>query len=270
MYPVCLQLGPLTVHWYGVMMALGFLAAFVSLHVLGRRDGRSFETLSDLTFWIMVGGIIGARVAYVTSEWGHFAMHPAEIIRVDRGGLIYYGGFLAAGVVLLVFARMHRERFWSLVDFVLASVPLAHAFGRVGCFLNGCCYGKATAGAMGVQYPLDSPAWCDELNAGLVSRYHAKSLAVHPVQLYEAGFDLALYALLFTVYRSRDRRVGMTSGLYFILYPVGRFTLEFLRGDDRLRWFGLSVAQWISIALLTLGCWLLARASRGGAGASGR
>lgn len=246
------HVGPLTVHWYGVMMALGFLAALANWSWLGRRSGRGFNYCSDLLFWVMVCGVIGARAAYVALEWPSYRQDPMAILRIDQGGLVFYGGFLFAGLSLALFARLHRESFVDLLDFVITSVPLAHAFGRVGCFLNGCCYGMVCHGPMGVQFPRGSPPWYGHYTRGLVAPDAPLSLPVHPVQLYEAAFNLAFYGLLLWQYRGR-RRVGSTAALYLVVYAAGRFVLELVRDDERgsVGWF--STSQLVSLGLLALG-----------------
>ncbi len=262
MMPDLGSIGPLTVHWYGVMMALGFLAGLLNWVILGRPIGRDYKFCSDLLFWIMVAGILGARVAYVLSDLSYFLTNPWHIVRVDEGGLIYFGGFLGAWLALYCFARRRKMPFFDLADLVVTSLPLAHAFGRVGCFMNGCCHGVTTEGALGVVYPLHSVVGRGQLMSGLLSTEAVRCLPVHPVQLYESAFNLCLFGLLLLVWHRR-RRQGMVGVVYLLVYPVGRFTLEFLRGDYRIRWAGLSVAQWVSIGLFAAGWglwWLLRRA----------
>lgn len=261
MDPICFRVGSLPIHWYGVLMAAGFLLGFANWVLLGRREGRRFELLSDLLFWIMVGGLVGARLAYVTADAGYFLRHPLEIVRVDQGGLIYYGGFIGAGLAIWIFARRRGQHFFDLLDLVITSVPLAHALGRLGCFLNGCCYGTRWDGPWGVRYPSTSHAWSDQVNADALSRFEPRSLPVHPVQLYEAGLNLLLFAALVVWYRHR-RREGMVVAAYLLLYPVMRFGLEFLRGDTRTGLGPFSVAQWISVALFALGGVLCVRQYR--------
>jgi len=253
MHPICFRIGDRPIYWFGVMLALGFLAALTSWAYLGRREGRNFNYCSDMLFWIMVAGIIGARLAYVVSEWRTYIENPITILYVHRGGLIYYGGFIGAGMALYVFSRMRREKFLSVVDLVTSSVPLGHVFGRIGCFINGCCYGCDYNGLLSVRYPKSSMPWENAVYAGKVTADSAFSLPVHPVQLYEAAFNLVVYLFLFRMYRIRKFN-GMVTSLYLMTYPVGRFLFEFLRGDERMRWWmGFSVAQWVSVGLFAAG-----------------
>lgn len=262
MHPVCFEIGRFPIHCFGLLMALGFLAGLLNWTWLGRKEGRTFNYCSDLLFWIMVAGILGARLAYVLSDLDSFLAAPATIVRVDQGGLVFYGGLLGALLAIVIFARAHREPVWSVLDFVVTSLPLAHAFGRVGCFLNGCCFGTLSDAWCAVRYPAGSPAWWAHVQKSWIHivgpESRVPSLPVHPVQLYESLFNLGVYALLLRVYRKR-RYDGATAGVYLLAYPLGRFVLEFFRGDDRLLRGAtrLSAAQFTSLALFIVGCAIL-------------
>jgi phosphatidylglycerol:prolipoprotein diacylglycerol transferase len=256
--PVFFEIGQLTIHWYGVFMALGFLAGLVNWILLSKRKGCDFAYSSDLLFWIMVSGVLGARIAYVISDFRNFAAEPVTILFIHRGGLIYYGGFVAAIVAIIFFSRLRGEPVWSVLDFAATSLPLAHAFGRVGCFLNGCCYGSEYNGPFAVTYPTHGPIWWQQVNAGRIMKYTAdRSLPLHPVQLYEATMNLLLYVVLLYVYRRR-KRDGTVAAVYLLTYSVIRFCMEFFRGDPRMIWQGLTYAQLVSIGLFATGLALLA------------
>lgn len=231
MDPVCFIIGTRAVYWYGIMVAAGFLACIAHLTILGIREGREPGFGSDLAFWIMLSGIIGARIAYVLANIGYYLQNPLAIIRVDQGGLIYYGGFFGAFIAGIIFARVRKLNILALADYVVSALPLGHFFGRIGCFLNGCCYGAVT-----------SLPWS-------VSQQGASR---HPVQLYEALLNLAVYLLLIPAYRRRKYN-GEILAIYCMIYPLGRFLIEFFRGDERLGWHGIAYAQIISLGLLAVG-----------------
>ncbi|MDI6775038.1 MAG: prolipoprotein diacylglyceryl transferase [Verrucomicrobiota bacterium] len=258
MNPIFLQVGQVKIFWFGVMMALGCFAGLISWTLLGRREGRDFAFASDLLFWLMIPAIVGARLTYLAANWEYYVSRAWEIWRIDRGGLIYYGGMAAATAAVVVFARVRKQNWRRLFDFVATALPLAHAFGRVGCFLNGCCHGIPCDGFLGARFPRNSPPWHRQLDQGLIDAREPLTLPAHPVQLYEAAFSLALYALLIVIYR-RQKRAGTTTAAYLILYPFGRFLIEFLRGDERLPLLGLTAAQVASLCLMAAGIvWMTA------------
>jgi len=263
MNPVCFRIGSFPVHWYGVMMALGFFAGLANWTWLGRKRGWNFNFCSDLLFWIMVSGIAGARVAYVISDLDSFREEPWTVFFVHQGGLIFYGGLIGGVLAVFVFARVRGVNSRALLDLVASSTPLGHAFGRIGCFLNGCCHGKVDSGPLAVTYPAESLAWWQQVHEGLLASTAARSLAVTPVQLYEAALNLLTYLLLVHLYRG-TRRHGLVCGVYFVVYACCRFVLEFLRGDARVTWLGLSVAQILSFALVLAGAGLLLRGRSAG------
>jgi phosphatidylglycerol:prolipoprotein diacylglycerol transferase len=236
MHPILCHVAGHPIHWYGVLMAAAFVAATIHWRLLGRQEGRDAAFCTDLAFWIMIAGIVGARIAYVLANLEYYADNPLSVIRVDQGGLVFYGGFLGGGAAVWALARRRGEPVLGLLDFVLTALPLGHALGRIGCFLNGCCYGR----------PTDAP-W------GIVQRY-VDAAPRHPVQLYEAAGNLLLYVLLLRLYRWKHRD-GQVVAVYLLIYPLLRFAFEWLRGDERVRWAGMTAAQWSSIALLLVGAW---------------
>jgi phosphatidylglycerol:prolipoprotein diacylglycerol transferase len=230
--PVAFALFGRPIYWYGIFVALGFLAAVVHWNLLARRKGMPDGIGSDLGFIVMIGGIVGARIAYVLANFTYYRAHPLEIIRVDQGGLVFYGGFLLAAGVVIAMARLRRLALWPLADFAVSALPLGHAFGRTGCFLNGCCYGA----------PTELP-W---------AVYQADALR-HPVQLYETFVNLALYTALHLMLR-RPLQPGRVLQVYLLGYGAWRFAVEFLRGDARLAAAGgLDAAQLVSLVLIASG-----------------
>lgn len=254
MHPDFISIGPFTIHTYGVMMALGFLAGLGNWILLGLRIGRNSQFCTDLMFWVMASGILGARIAYVFENWQDYAADPLTIVRIDQGGLIFYGGFVASGIAVFVFSRRHKISLPSLTDFVVTSVPIAHALGRIGCFLNGCCFGACTSSSWGVHFSKHSIPWYSQVRAGVINADVPSSLAVHPVQLYEAAFNVLVYGVLVWLFRRRLRQ-GVVTAAYLMLYAIGRFLLEFFRGDrgERLAVWQLSIGQFVSVFVFIAG-----------------
>lgn len=246
MHPVLFQIFGFDVRAYGLFSALGLLAAIGTLIWLWRGRPRAADEAMDLGMWLTVGGIVGARLAYVIANWDYFSAHPADIIRVDQGGLIFYGGFLMGIFTLFLFAKRKKQPFLYLTDSVAAPVAILHAFGRIGCFLNGCCYGRPVGDggmACGVVYPPAS-------EPGRLF----PDVPLYPVQLMETACLLLLWLGLAWWY-PRRKRDGQLMALYLMIYPVCRFILEYFRGDLRQRPMPLSLdtAQLISIGLFLAG-----------------
>lgn len=246
MFPDLIDLGFVHLRTYGACMAIGFLLCWTLIEKLsGRKD------LSNLIFSLMISGVVGGRTAYVIEHWrSEFAMNPQNIIRVDQGGLMFYGGLIFAIIAFTVWCRMRRESLLSMADLLCTVIPLGHAFGRIGCFFYGCCYGRAVDSVFSVRFPARSPAWYEQVNAGLIDAGAKTSLPVLPTQLFEAAALLVLFAVLLAVYRKFRRG---TAAIYLVGYGIIRFALESLRGDPRVAFFGLSIGQIISIGVIALG-----------------
>lgn len=260
MHPDLFSIGFLNVKTYGCCMALGFFAAWHVLSYLCKRIGRPFDPLGNLVISLMVSGVLGSRIAYVIEHWkSEFAADPVSIIRIDQGGLMFYGGFILATAVFAGWCFFKKEKPLALADLLSTVVPLGHAFGRIGCFFYGCCYGKQSDCSVAVSFPRGSPAWYEQLNAGQLASAARESIPVLPTQLFEAGANLLLFAVLFLVYRRFSRG---TTALYLIGYAVIRFGVEYLRGDPRAAVGPFSISQTISLALLAVGTALLLSIAR--------
>ena len=245
----------LPIKTYGFCMALGFLAAWQVLAWLCRRTGRQPEPLSNLLMLMLFSGIIGARLEYVREFWSReFAADPLSVFKVWQGGLVFYGGLILAIAVFFVWCRVRRERMAPIADLFVTVIPLAHAFGRVGCFFFGCCYGRESACACAVAFPRHSPAWNAQVEAGRILQTAQSALPVLPTQLFEAAAVLILFAVLMFVFlRNWKRRPGFTTGCYLAGYACIRFSIEFLRDDMRQRFGEVSIGQVVSIGLFCLG-----------------
>lgn len=242
MFPDLIDIGFLHLKTYGACMATGFLLCWwLAERLSGRKD------LANLLLSLMVAGVVGSRVAYVIEHWtSEFAAHPERIVRVDQGGLMFYGGLILALVVFCVWCLRAKEHPLALANLLATVVPLGHAFGRLGCFFYGCCYGRDSDAWCAVTFPIGSPSWYE----------HGRTLVpVLPTQLFEAAALLALFAFLYVLYR-RSRR--FTAGAYLVGYAVIRFGMEFLRGDPRAAVGPLSISQTISVGLAVVGAALLA------------
>ncbi len=241
MFPDLIDLGFLHLRTYGACMATGFLICWWLIEKLGRR-----KDLSNLLLALMVSGVVGSRIAYVIEHWqSEFAANPAQIVRVDQGGLMFYGGLILAIVVFFVWCVWKKERPLALGDLLCTVIPLGHAFGRLGCFFYGCCYGRDSDAWCAVTFPMGSPSWFE---------HGRRMVSVLPTQLFEAAALLVLFAILFFVYRKAHRH---TAGLYLMGYAVIRFGMEYLRGDPRAAVGPFSISQTISIGMFAFGILLI-------------
>ena len=237
MYPDLIDLGFLHLKTYGACMAVGFILCWTLIERLSTR-----KDLSNFILALMLSGVVGSRAAYVIEHWrSEFASRPLDIVRVDQGGLMFYGGLILAVAVFFAWCRWKGESPLSLADLFCTVIPLGHACGRIGCFFYGCCYGRDSDAWCAVVFPKFSPSWYE----------HGRQMVpVLPTQLFEAAALLVLFAALMALYL-RFRRG--TCAAYLVGYGVIRFCIEFMRGDPRAAFWGLSIGQVISVCLVAAG-----------------
>lgn len=240
MHPIAIQIGNFSIRWYGVMAAVGFLLAIWMMQLNRREANLNSDQASNMIFIAMVSGVLGSRIFYVIQFWEEFRYNLFDIIRIDKGGLVFYGGFILALISLYTYCRRIKVDFIKVFDIMTPAMTIGHACGRIGCFLNGCCFGTVTKSWIGVTYPLYSEPYM---------RY--PGAALHPAQLYEAFFNILMCGLMFLLIR-KVRYKGVPIGAYFISYGIMRFIIEFFRGDNA-RMFGLTIAQYIGIGVVGMG-----------------
>jgi phosphatidylglycerol:prolipoprotein diacylglycerol transferase len=255
-HPIALKLGPLTIHWYGVMIALAFLAGLWTATLRARREKIPADRIADLTLWLMVGGIIGARFAYVTTYWREeFAdQRWTEVFMIQHGGLVYYGGFIGASIAGLIYIHWKKLPFWKTADVMAPSIALGSVFGRAGCLLNGCCYGRPTDLPWAITFT--NPIAHDLSGTPL-------NIPLHPTEIYDGLLNLVLYCFLAWMFR-RKKFDGQVFATYLLCYAVTRSFVEYFRGDytDLHYHLGLTPAQWISVPIFFTGLALAAVLSR--------
>ncbi|WP_434026293.1 prolipoprotein diacylglyceryl transferase [[Pseudomonas] boreopolis] len=274
--PIAFSLGPVQVHWYGLMYLLGFLAAWWlgRLRIrAGRLPGVDANGFSDLLFYAMLGVVLGGRIGYMLFyAFGALVQNPLVLFKVWEGGMSFHGGLLGVLVAVAWWARKHRLHIFDVVDFIAPLVPLGLGFGRLGNFIGGELWGKFTQAGWGVIFPhaplSDIPAGQPAMEqlmsvaqiqqqyaAGLLDRY-----ARHPSQLYEAALEgLVMFAAIW-LFSLKPRARYAVSGLFALLYGVFRFTVEFVRMPDNGVYvaFGwLTRGQILSLPLIAVGLFLL-------------
>jgi phosphatidylglycerol:prolipoprotein diacylglycerol transferase len=229
MYPDLLSFGNLTLHTYGVCIALGALLGILFVSRGARREGMNQQQLLDLVFYLLIAAIIGSRVFYILLNPGYYLKHPLESLMIWRGGLVFYGGFLFAFPTCYLYLKKHRLPFLKTCDILAPGLALGECIGRIGCFFAGCCYGCPTDLPWGVTFT------------------HPNSLAklgvsLHPTQLYTSAHALITFIMLVS-FRRVKRADGQIVFLYILLYALGRLIIENFRGDER----GLLVAGYLTL-----------------------
>lgn len=223
MKPILFTVGEFSLHTFGVLVALGFMAGLWVASRNAVKAGFNGEFVYDLAPWLIGGGLLGARLLYVLSYWDRdFAGKPlGEVFAVWRGGLVFYGGLIGATAFTLIRLRMMRQPVWRVADCLAPSIALGHVFGRLGCLANGCCYGSPADVAWAIRYPRGHETF--PLAA-------LTPTAVHPAQLYEAALNLAYFGVLLWLFRRR-RFDGQVFAGYLIGYAFIRTVAELFRGD---------------------------------------
>jgi len=307
----------LTVKSYGLMMVIGFLAAVYLIRYLSRNIIPDPQLITNAALYSLIAGVVGARIFYVVHYWEQFRGDPLSMFAIWEGGLELLGGVLLAVSVIFIYLRYHRLPIRVYLDILGIALVLALAFGRIGCFMNGCCFGKPTKLPWAVRFPYGSLAYRSQVNAnpkrnrpepqlnippeffGYADKkgaWHSdlkpyeyltdeqkeqidnglyRGLAVHPTQLYSSGFAVLWCFVLFLFWRryqpgvsrragagARTKnmfcaRPGCTFAMMFILYGSTRFFLEFVRDDNPFVYWGLTISQNISIAMVVLGSMMM-------------
>ncbi|MCK5580486.1 MAG: prolipoprotein diacylglyceryl transferase [Candidatus Omnitrophica bacterium] len=243
MFPEICQIGPFTVYSYGLVFAVGIVvcAALMSREIrLAPKyavEGLSVDMVYDLIFWVVLGGILGARAFFIFLNIDTFLNDPLEIVRLQNGGLAWQGGLILGMLSAVGYIRKKKLPFLKTLDFFIPYVALGHAIGRIGCFLNGCCYGKVASS--GIYFPV-----------------HRARL--HPTQLYAAAALLAIFFILKFV-QKKTNIPGRVLVAYLLLASLQRFIIEFFRGDHVTVLGSLSIFQVVAVCVFVVGGCLLLR-----------
>lgn len=253
MLPQLFSLFGYPVHTYGVTAAMGFLAGFFFARWQAVVTKQDPEHTADLIFYAIIFGVIGARILYVMLEWNsYFAEHPSDILRIDKGGLVFYGGPLFTALPLWWVMRRRGLSIWAYSDLVMPATILGLGFGRLGCLAAGCCYGHPAEVSWAIHYP-----------EGSTPAYAYLGAALHPTPLYEFAACIAI-TVLAAWYNRRKKHHGETFFLTVLSYAIARSIIEVFRGD-KVRGFliedVLSTSQAISIfvGIACIGAWLYFR-----------
>jgi phosphatidylglycerol:prolipoprotein diacylglycerol transferase len=232
---------------FGAMMVVALFASIAVAVWRARREKLDPEVFFDLGFWMIVGGVIGARLFFVVQH-REAVRSFTDVFKIWQGGIVLYGSIMGGAAAFLIYRAYRPFPFRPAIDVVAPAVILGVAIGRVGCFLNGCCYGDVCNLPWAVRFPAETLPWAHQVATGLIPRSAPASLPIHPTQLYSVADGLIVFGLLSAYYPLR-RRDGEVMALLAVTYPVTRFLIETLRDDEKSFFAGLTVSQNISILI---------------------
>lgn len=255
MNPVLIEVGPLSIRWYGLMYVVAIIVGIFLTHrevirrqiISKRKGGEGILTLDDVLDFVLIAvpiGIICARLYYVVFNWDFYGSNPINILKIWEGGLAIHGGVIGGILALWIYTRFWKKiPFWQFADAVTPSLILGQAFGRFGNFMNGDAYGTPTDLPTGMVFPIGTPAGREYPNQ-----------PIHPSMLYEMAGNLLIFSVLWWVLRKQGYRDGFITCVYFILYAVLRFFVEMTRGDSLIladRWPAANVISVILFVVFT-------------------
>lgn len=244
--------GGLKVFGYGAMLVLAFVGSTWMATSRARRERLDPNVIMDMAFWVFLVGLIGARLFYCIQYWGHGIDSLIEVVQYWKGGIVYYGGILGGVLAFFVYRYFNPFPLRPVMDALAPAIAVGTLFGRLGCFLNGCCFGDFCSLPWAVSFPAGTDPWKLHRELGLIAGNAARSLPVHPTQIYSALDALILLILLLAYYPLR-RRDGEVLGVLMLAYPITRFLIEYLRNDEGNFFAGFTISQNISIALFLSG-----------------
>ncbi len=243
MHPEICKLGPLTIYSYGLMLVIAFVVSTLLASSEAKRKGIDPDIIFNLCFTVFISGVIGARIFYVLSNFSYYLRNPLEIIMLQKGGLAWFGGLILGVFSGIYYLKSKKLAAYRIMDLLVPFVALAQSIGRLGCFLNGCCYGKESA--FGIYFPTH--------DAVLI-----------PTQVYSSLLLVFIFIIL-RFLQEKPHKDGSIFFAYLILYSAKRFFIEFWRADSPSLALGLTLFQFISIAIFLIAatCLFLVKNKKG-------
>ena len=248
------------IYAYGFMLMIGFLVVVFVARIKAKSEGLNPEDISNLGIYTIFVGILGGRTFYVIQNLGSYKHNILDIFKIYEGGLVFYGGLLASIAAVIVYTKIRKLPALKTIDIIAYAFALGIIFGRIGCFLNGCCWGDVCSPDLpwAVTFPKSvdansiidgSPAFLHHLGLGLVSVSDSSSLPIHPTQIYSALGNLSIFFIINAFFKHR-RRDGEITLMFCALYSVMRFTVEIFRDDNPPLFDGMTISQNASILVL--------------------
>jgi phosphatidylglycerol:prolipoprotein diacylglycerol transferase len=249
MLPKLFQLGPVTIHSYGVLLATAFFVGIILAIRQAKKEGIKPDTILDLGLLIILSSLVGGKILEIAINYRYYFKNPKEIITSLRFGGVYYGGLILAVLISLLYLRWKKLALWQICDIFAPSIALGVAIGRWGCFFAGCCWGKPTTLPWGVTFT--NPYTHQIVGTPLY-------VPLHPTQIYHSLTNFLIFIVLITM-RKKKSFEGQLFWFYILLYSITRFFLEYLRDDPRGFVFGgaLSTSQFIGILATALALFML-------------
>lgn len=243
MHPIIASFGPITIYTYGLMVGIAVVIGIYFAKLQAVKKNINPDLIYDLSLYLIIGSLIGARVYYLLFfDPFSFIKDPISIIKIWQGGLAIHGAILGGVLAGILFAKKRKISFWVLGDLIAPSLILGQAIGRIGCFLNGCCFGVPTESKFGIRFP-----------SGSLADFAYNGLAVHPTQLYEVTLNIIAFGFLFALRRKIKFEGGLFL-LYLMMYGCIRLVVSSLRGDSMLIWdTNIKIAQIISGIIFIVG-----------------
>jgi len=246
--PVAIQIGPVSIYWYGLMYLLAFIVGYYLAKHRVKSSCSPIDSaqIDDLVFYTALGVILGGRVGYMFFYNFSVLLHdPLSLFKVWEGGMSFHGGLVGVLMAMIFFARRVEQPFVNIADFIAPLFPIGLGAGRVGNFINGELWGKPTDSVFG---------------------FAVDGMIRHPTQLYEAFFEGIILFLILWVYTAKQRAIGLRSAMFLICYGLFRIAIEFLRLPDAhigyLAWGWLTVGQLLSLPMVVIGFWIFIRKNR--------
>lgn len=235
MHPILFKSSYLYIYSYGFTVAIGFAAAVFLIYRHASEFGIDKAKVIDAGMVMLISGLAGARLLYVLTNLKYYIAHPVDIINLPKGGLVEYGGFIFGLIACIIFAKLSNINFWVMADLIAPYIALAQSIGRIGCFLNGCCYG----------IPVSPSSYIPCVN------FPGESVLRHPTQIYLSCEFLLLFVAL-RIWQKRSLFKGEIFLLYVIFHSLIRFVMEFLRGDNPKIFYGFTMSQLISAGMFAI------------------
>jgi len=250
MHPVLVKLGPLTVHTYGFMMAVGVGMALWFVYVQAKKTGLDAPAILDAAFYTIIVSLIGAKLVLFIGNFSYFSHSPTELFTLARTGGVFQGGLVFGTLFALWYFRKHKIPTWKAADIIGPALALGHGFGRIGCFFAGCCFGRECSEPWGVTFTSE---YAHNLTGIPIKTVYVHPV-LHPVQLYESSLNFLNFFILFLILKKK-KFDGQVFPFYIINYSVIRYIVEFYRGDHPDSAFVIrNPSPYLSLSLPQLFC----------------